>query len=152
MQAENYLPMYKKILSIDGGGIKGVFPASFLASLEESIEDNISNYFDLIVGTSTGGIIALGLGLGMNSKDILSFYEELGPKIFQGNSVINHIKSFFCAKHSQTELHNALKKTFGNKKLGESTTRLVIPSLNLETGEVHIYKTSHHNRFENDYR
>jgi patatin-like phospholipase/acyl hydrolase len=53
----------KRILAIDGGGIKGVFPASFLATVEDTIEDNIANYFDLIVGTSTGGIIALGLGL-----------------------------------------------------------------------------------------
>jgi patatin-like phospholipase/acyl hydrolase len=53
----------KRILAIDGGGIKGTFPASFLATVEDTIEDNIANYFDLIVGTSTGGIIALGLGL-----------------------------------------------------------------------------------------
>ena len=58
----------KRILAIDGGGIKGVFPASFLATVEDSIGDNVGNYFDLIVGTSTGGIIALGLGLGIIRK------------------------------------------------------------------------------------
>jgi patatin-like phospholipase/acyl hydrolase len=61
----------KKILSIDGGGIKGVFPASFLATLEDATGANISDFFDLIVGTSTGGIIALGLGLGV--CDFLDF-------------------------------------------------------------------------------
>jgi len=74
----------RKILSIDGGGIKGVFPASFLTTIEDSIGDRVSNYFDLIVGTSTGGIIALGLGLGLPAKDILSFYEEKGSAIFKG--------------------------------------------------------------------
>src|SRR2546421_12093373 len=65
----------RRILAIDGGGIKGVFPASFLASIEDAIGDRVANYFDLIVGTSTGGIIALGLGLGMSAADILQFYE-----------------------------------------------------------------------------
>ena len=69
----------KRILTIDGGGIKGVFPASFLATIEDTIEDNNENYFDLIVGTSTGGIIALGLGL--SAKEILTFYEEYGVSI-----------------------------------------------------------------------
>ena len=46
-----------------------MFPASFLASVEKSIEDNIADYFDLIVGTSTGGIIALGLGLGLSAEE-----------------------------------------------------------------------------------
>src|ERR1700686_5214772 len=55
-----------RILSIDGGGIKGIFPAAVLASLEEQYlgGQSIAPYFDLIVGTSTGGIIALGLGAG----------------------------------------------------------------------------------------
>ena len=75
----------KRILAIDGGGIKGVFPASFLATVEDTINDNIANYFDLIVGTSTGGIIALGLGLGLSAKDILEFYEKSAPHIFGGN-------------------------------------------------------------------
>ena len=69
----------KRILAIDGGGIKGVFPASFLATVEDSIGNNVARYFDLIVGTSTGGIIALGLGLGLSAKEILAFYEESGP-------------------------------------------------------------------------
>ncbi|MGB0083753.1 MAG: patatin-like phospholipase family protein, partial [Rhodomicrobiaceae bacterium] len=53
---------YRRILSIDGGGIRGVFPAAFLARLEEYLDHPIGWYFDLIAGTSTGGIIAIGLG------------------------------------------------------------------------------------------
>ena len=51
-----------RILSIDGGGIKGIFPAAFLAEIELLTGKSAANHFDLIVGTSTGGIIALGLG------------------------------------------------------------------------------------------
>src|ERR1700680_4208414 len=71
-----------RILSLDGGGIRGVFPAAFLARLEEHLEYPIGRYFDLIAGTSTGGIIAIGLGLGLSAGDILKLYVEQGPAIF----------------------------------------------------------------------
>lgn len=54
-----------QILSLDGGGIKGLFSAAVLAAVEEDQNVNIAEHFDLITGTSTGGIIALGLGLGL---------------------------------------------------------------------------------------
>jgi patatin-like phospholipase/acyl hydrolase len=65
----------KRILSIDGGGIRGTFPAAFLASLEADLDRPIGEYFDLIAGTSTGGIIAIGLAMGLPAKDILALYE-----------------------------------------------------------------------------
>ena len=136
----------KRILAIDGGGIKGVFPASFLATVEDSIGDNVANYFDLIVGTSTGGIIALGLGLGLSAKEILAFYEEFGPHIFGGTRRLRWLRCFSTTKYNRGPLKKALKDTcFGDKKLGDSTKRLVIPCLNTSrTGEVHVYKTAHH--------
>lgn len=142
----------KRILTIDGGGIKGIVPASFLATVEDTIEDNIADYFDLIVGTSTGGIIALGLGLGLSAKDILTFYEKLGGSIFNGNRMLRWFRSWGFSKYSSIPLRKALEKCFGDKKLGDSNKRLVIPSLNLENGEVYIYKTAHHCRLERDYR
>jgi patatin-like phospholipase/acyl hydrolase len=142
----------RRILSIDGGGIKGVFPASFLATVEDSIEGRVADYFDIIVGTSTGGIIALGLGLGLSASDILRFYEDSGPKIFGGNRLIRSIRRLRTAKYSNRLLRDALESVLGERKLGESSKRLVIPSLNLENGEVYIYKTAHHPRFERDYR
>lgn len=143
----------KKILSIDGGGIRGVFPASFLTTIEDAIGHKIANYFDLIVGTSTGGIIALGLGLGLPAKDILSFYEEKGPAIFSGNWLFRRLSQLFFPKYNVLPLRKALESIFNQSLfLGESKTRLVIPSFNLDTGEVHIYKTAHHQRFERDYK
>ena len=79
----------KRILSIDGGGIKGVFPAAFLAKLEEEIDGEIWEYFDLITGTSTGGIIAIGLSLGVSASEISDLYQEKGPAIFsQQQSIV----------------------------------------------------------------
>ena len=142
----------KRILTIDGGGIKGVFPAAFLTTVENTIEDNIANYFDLIVGTSTGGIIALGLGLGLSAKELLAFYEEHGPAIFKGNRGLRWLRWLGTSKYSTAPLEDALGNCFRDKRLGDSKKRLVIPSLNLENGEVYIYKTAHHPRLERDYK
>ena len=138
----------RQILVIDGGGIKGAVSASFLATVEDAIKDNVANYFDLIVGTSTGGIIALGLGLGLSAKEILAFYEEFGPHIFGGTRRLG----WFRSKYNSAPLKEALDTCFQKKKLGDSKKRLVIPSLNLENGEVYIYKTAHHPRLERDYK
>lgn len=147
MEAKQY-----KILSIDGGGIKGVFPASFLTSIEESIGGKICEYFDLIVGTSTGGIIALALGAGMSAKEILKFYEDDGPSIFKGTRLLRFFRHLGISKYDNAALRKALESKFGDKKLGDSCCRLVVPCLNLENGEVYVYKTAHNPRFERDYK
>lgn len=143
----------KKILVIDGGGIKGVFPASFLAHVEDTIGRKVADFFDLIVGTSTGGIIALGLGLGFSAREMLAFYAELGPRVFRGpGGVLGWMKWLGVAKYQSGPLRTALQEKFGEHRLGDSTKRLMIPSVNLVTGEVHIYKTAHHERLGRDFR
>jgi patatin-like phospholipase/acyl hydrolase len=143
---------YRRILSIDGGGIKGVFPAALLADIEKTLPEPIHSYFDLIVGTSTGGIIALGLGLGFKASKILDFYEKYGPEIFKGNRVVLTVKQALWRKYSHEHLQRALEETFEDNLIGHAKTRLVIPSFNIDTGEVHIYKTAHHEKFERDYK
>lgn len=142
----------RRILTIDGGGIKGVFPAAFLSVIEEAVKGKVGDYFDLIVGTSTGGIIALGLGLGFSATDLLKFYETSGPEIFGGNRWARCLRHIWLSKYSPDPLKQALQERFSSKRLGESRTRLVIPSLNLDTGKVHIFKTAHHPRLELDYK
>lgn len=143
---------YKRILSIDGGGIKGVFPAAFLADIEDTLEHPIYRYFDLIAGTSTGGIIALALALGLKASEILDFYKTYGSKIFAGNRFVLTIKQALWRKYGHQHLRRALEETFGDKLIGDARTRLVIPSMNIDTGEVHIFKTKHHPKFERDYK
>lgn len=144
-----------KILSLDGGGIRGVFPAAFLAKLEEHLDAPIGSYFDLIAGTSTGGIIAIGLGLGLSAKDILKLYEERGPAIFDQehgrfeNFVRQRLRGalhFFGSKYSSAPLQDALTGILGGRRLGESRTRLVIPAWHSTLERVYIYKTAHHPR------
>ncbi|HYH98957.1 patatin-like phospholipase family protein [Hyalangium sp.] len=72
-----------RILSLDGGGIRGAFTSSVLATLEQATGRSCVDHFDLITGTSTGGIIALGLALGRPAAEVRDFYRNKGPDIFQ---------------------------------------------------------------------
>lgn len=150
-----------RILSLDGGGIRGVFPAAFLARLEESIEGPIGRYFDLIAGTSTGGIIAIGLGLGLSARDILKLYEEQGPTIFDqqhggltswARQRMRDLVHVVAPKYSSEPLRRALHSVLGDRKLGHSRTRLIIPAWHPVSERVYIYKTAHHPRLETDYK
>lgn len=145
-------PPIRKILSLDGGGIKGVFAATFLASIEEILNINVGDYFDLIVGTSTGAIVALALGRDLSARKILDFYETYGPVIFRRTAMSRILAPFFMGRYDALPLRDSLKTVFGTTRLGESKRRLVIPSMNLETGEVHVFKTPHHARLQTDFK
>ena len=151
---EPYEPSTEKrrILSIDGGGVLGTFPASFLAELEKTLNRPIGSYFDLIAGTSTGGIIAIALGLGHKASEILELYEKHGPKIFGGSRLTRSIRHLFRYKYGPKLLHEALQDIFGEEQIGGSKTRLVIPAWSPVAQSVYIYKTAHHRKFRTDYQ
>lgn len=141
-----------KVLSLDGGGIKGVFTLGVLTQFEKFLGKPVNNYFDLIVGTSTGGIIALGLGKGFSATELLKFYTDMGRDIFAGNRILNALKHLGFSKYKNEILKKSLENKFRNTRLGESKIRLVIPSQNLDTGEVHLFKTAHHESLREDYK
>ena len=136
-----------RILALDGGGLKGLFTAKLLADLEIHLGIRVADYFDLITGTSTGAIIALGLGLGLPTDEILSFYREKGPEIFDAPGL-----GFVRAKYSSEPLKKALSEVFGERTLGESRTPLVIPAFNIQRREVKLFKTRHSSRFLKDWK
>ena len=152
----------KRILAIDGGGIRGTFPAAFLANLEKDLEHPIGRYFDLISGTSTGGIIAIGLALGMRAEEILKLYEEKGARIFaqSGSGLAAWLLRRFRTgkwlvwgpKYSAAPLREALVEAFGQRRLGEALSRLMIPAWHPKTQDVYIFKTAHHPRLTTDYK
>ena len=151
----------RRILCIDGGGIRGTFPAAFLAHLEAYLGGRkIGSYFDLIAGTSTGGIIAIALALRISASDILKFYEDHGPEIFaQNHGKINNIfgklyqglKHLFKPKYDPNVLQKVLHHVFKEKKIGDAQTRLLVPAWDSEAWRPYIYKTAHHTRFKSDY-
>lgn len=136
-----------KILSIDGGGIKGLYSAVILADFEEKY-GKLSKHFDLICGTSTGGIIALAIAAGIPAKKIVNLYIENGPKIFpykrKRNRLLGKIKqATFSSKYSDYELREALSRVFGKKILADCETNVLIPVSNITTGLPRIIKNDH---------
>jgi patatin-like phospholipase/acyl hydrolase len=138
-----------QILSFDGGGMKGLFPAAVLAAIEDDLGVAIADHFDLIVGTSTGGLIALGLGAGLRPAEIVDFYVSKGPAIFGAGRRAGRL---WRSKHSAERLRAALVEVFGDWLLGSSTKRLVIPSYSLDSNDVYVFKTPHHERLRRDHR
>lgn len=139
-----------KILSIDGGGIKGLYSATVLKHFEEKFNCNISDHFDMICGTSTGGLIALGLSLKIPAADLVKFYQEKGPKIFPNRSSNWFLKIYgifrqtlWKGKFNDLELKKALQEIFGNRKLGESQNLLCIPSYTITEARPYIFKYDH---------
>lgn len=156
MRDDNSYGMAKQdrfqILSLDGGGIKGLFSAAVLAAIEEDLGINITDHFDLIAGTSTGGIIAVGIGLGMKPKEIVQFYLQEGPKIFPNWFGVKGLQHWLYRKFSPEPLIVALKSCFGDELFGGSKKRLVIPSYDLGEDDVYIFRTPHAERLKRDYR
>lgn len=142
----------RRILSIDGGGIRGIYPATILSELEEMLEFPIYRYFDLVAGTSTGGIIALAISLGIESSKIVEFYEQHGPKIFGGSKIRKWFRHIFKDKYQREPLDDALGEVFGQTLIDDCKTRVVIPSMDMATGKVYLYKTCHSPDFVRDYR
>ncbi|MGW2272229.1 CBASS cGAMP-activated phospholipase [Streptomyces yangpuensis] len=139
-------------MALDGGGFRGMFSAAVLARLEEDLDIRIADHFDLIAGTSTGGIIALGLGLGLTPREILAFYTEHGPRIFRDRSRMRGLRHLLRAKYGTEPLRAALTDVFGERTFGESTKRLVITSYNIAADDVYLFRTPHLPTLKRDWR
>jgi uncharacterized protein len=136
-----------RILSLDGGGIKGAFTASVLATLERLTGQRAIDHFDLIAGTSTGGIIAIGLALGIPASEIRDFYSAHGPTIFPATGLRGRFWQLFKPKYSHEPLRAALTEILGQRQFGEAQTRLVIPTYDANWNRIYVMKTAHHPRF-----
>ena len=147
-----------RILSIDGGGIRGIFPAAFLAGLEERYLDgaSVSSYFDLITGTSTGGIIAIGLGAGLTASELNRLYVERGGEIFPPPGAVGKrvrvVSRFFKHRYDREALLGILSESLGHRTLAESRARLCIPSCDGKHGDLYVFKTPHHPDYRLDGR
>jgi uncharacterized protein len=143
-----------QILSIDGGGIKGLYSAVILADFEERY-GRLYKHFNLICGTSTGGIIALALAAGIPAKEIVNLYVKHGPVIFpyksriwRGIQMIKQI--FYSSKYSDENLRSALESVFGEKRIKDCKTYVLIPTSNITKGTPCIIKTDHSDELGRD--
>jgi patatin-like phospholipase/acyl hydrolase len=132
-----------KILSIDGGGIKGLYSSTILEVLEERYNCKTYECFDMLCGTSTGGLIALALSAGKSAKEISNMYMYHGENIFpqKWNRYLNQI--FGRGKYTNKYLKNHLQSFFGDKTLNDSENLLCIPSFNYTDSVPCVFKHDH---------
>lgn len=155
-------PKYGKlitILSIDGGGVRGIIPGVILDYLEAQLQEldgegaRLADYFDVIAGTSTGGLITAMLSAPdadnrplFAAKDIVPFYLENCPKIFpQGcgclGSVVSTLRSLVGPKYNGVYLHKLIRKLLGTTRLHASLTGLVIPTFDIKKLEPVLFSS-----------
>ncbi len=134
-------PGPKRILALDGGGVRGILTLQYLKRIEELLRKQagngsnfrLSQYFDLIGGTSTGSIIATGLALGWTVKKLETLYNELSEQVFQRSM---WRRGILQAKFPRTPLMKALTEQFGDRTLGSDDlhTGLMIMTKRLDSG------------------
>jgi patatin-like phospholipase/acyl hydrolase len=150
-----------RILSIDGGGIRGIFPAAILAGLERRYAGgrSIASYFDLVAGTSTGGILALGLGAGITADQLAQLYIRRGCEVFPPfadtpiSRLKEHIRNWRHYGHylyDRDALKRLLTDQLGDRLFGQSRLRLCIPAFEGKHSEVFVFKTPHHRDYQTD--
>jgi len=135
----------KRILALDGGGVKGVFTLGMLKVLEDELRQRaggvaafrLSDYYDLIGGTSTGAIISAGLALGLSVHELLELYQRIGPEVF-GRSSGDGV--FLESKFDSDKLRRALHSVLSTKTLGteDLKTGLAIHAKRVDTGSAWV--------------
>lgn len=126
--------------------------------IEEAYKEPLANAFDLICGTSIGGILALGLAAEIPSRNLKNIFIENGKEIFSPKLgffqkfLFKHTKLSSSAAYSPKKLEQILKRHFGDKKIGDLKHRVLIPTVNCETGLGQFIKTPHHVSFKFDWK
>ncbi len=153
-----------RILSLDGGGLRGIYTASVLAAWESAAGKNpdgtdcrAASYFDLIAGTSTGGILAIGLGLGLSGQDMVNFYKKSGGSIFPTGTSLQRFfysnRQWIRSKFSPAALEKALAEAYrielketGKEgryraaNMADSDQRLLITAYNTTSDKLLLYR------------
>jgi uncharacterized protein len=132
-----------RVLSIDGGGIRGILPALILATVERQTGKRIYELFDVIAGASTGGILACGLAKPdpMTAAEMASVYIDDGPKIFACSPARAAMSTVRGSKYEATVLESILREKLGDAKLSDCLTDVLIPAYDLESREAYFFKS-----------
>ena len=141
------------VLALSGGGYRGLYTATVLAELEAALDRPIASHFDLICGTSAGGMLALGLAAEIPAIELKTLFEEQGSRIFGCRSLLRRLLGFWLtAKHDSAGLREVLNERFQGATIGELKHRVLVPAVNYSTGRGQFFKTPHHPSFELDHR
>ncbi|TYS70354.1 patatin-like phospholipase family protein [Sutcliffiella horikoshii] len=135
-----------KMLCLDGGGIRGVFAVSILQEMEKDFNQPIADLVDLVAGTSTGSIIASSISIKKPMKEVLSGYKKYGKQIFTRQAKIGIFKSIY----SDRQLRQFIIQAFGNRKLKDITSPLLIPAVDLTHGRPFVHRSNYGNKAVKD--
>jgi patatin-like phospholipase/acyl hydrolase len=134
-----------RILSIDGGGIRGIIPALVLAELERRTGRRVAELFDLVAGTSTGGILACALTVpgARPAAEVVDLYRGRGPDIFRRSlwQRIGSAEGLLDEKHDAGALVRALRDELGDARLSDATTGVLVTAYDLVAREPHFFKS-----------
>lgn len=149
-----------------GGGLRGAFAIGFLAEIEDRIDGDLSDYFDLVAGTSTGAITAAAICRGTSANQMQAFYEKHGRSIFHArppmvprpsvrwlypvakrlvrSKVGRNLDDFFRSRYCPQMLEASMVEGFGTETMRDMRRcRLIIPSVNLSDGITCVFRTPH---------
>lgn len=141
-----------RILSLDGGGVRGYLTVSILEKIEEYLnvhcasQMHIGRRFDLISGTSIGGILALGLALGYSARDLRGKLYDLIPKVFGQKSRRDQLTALCNPKYNSECLEEEVQALFGSKTLDDLETDVCVTSLSLIDAKPRLHKTDYFSR------
>ncbi len=134
-------PGPKRILALDGGGLRGIITLGYLKQVETLLRVRhgddpsfrLGHYFDLIAGTSTGAIIAAGLAIGLSVEELITHYLQLGRKVFKGSF---WRQGMLRDRYDEAALIEELRQVFGDRQLGDPTicTGLLVVTKRMDTG------------------
>jgi uncharacterized protein len=134
-----------RVLSIDGGGIRGLIPALVLAEIEQRSGKRAYELFDLIAGTSTGGILACALCApdALPAEQLVGLYVEEGPNIFDRSlwQRISSAEGLLDEKYDSADLDRALERFLADKRLAETRPDLIVPAYNMGDPGPYFFKS-----------
>ncbi|TCL06975.1 CBASS cGAMP-activated phospholipase [Sodalis ligni] len=146
------IPTYH-VLALSGGGYRALYTATVLSVLEDVLGRPIASHFDLICGTSAGGMLALGLAAEIPALELKALFENEGNRIFGCRSLSRRLLGFWlAAKHNSKGLKEVLTERFQDSTIGDLKHRVLVPAVNYTTGRGQFFKTPHHPTFELDHR
>jgi len=139
------------ILSVDGGGFRGTYAAHLLNRMEEAWAPEWQRVFGLFAGTSTGSILTAGLACGKSAAAMADLYRKNGSTIFRRRmrSRLDVLK-IFTSRYSNEVLRALLEEEFGPITLGDVQVPLIIPSVDIGKGCVHVFKSKYADGFVRD--
>jgi len=160
----------RQILSINGGGVRGLYSIAILAQIEQCLADqqkdenlNIGKYFDMISGTSIGGILAIGLASGINARSLYKTLLDNAANIFpppmlSGTPILGAIFSILRviklillgSRYNQKALKATLISVLGDKRIRDLDRRVIVPVINITNGQPSLIKTPHNEIFKRD--